>query len=100
IDGFTKVFWRDEPVSHLWLPVAVLLATAVLLFGIARRAARRWEYASARGRTQSAFLRRSLWSWYNSWYDAGRSDLSTTVSAKRRAVVLARRSLEVLWVVP
>jgi len=45
IDGFTKVFWRDEPVSHLWLQVAVLLATAVLLFGIARRAARRWEYA-------------------------------------------------------
>src|SRR5438105_1199133 len=28
IDGFTKVFWRDEPVSHLWLQVAVLLATA------------------------------------------------------------------------
>ena len=45
IDGFTKVFWRDEPVSHLWLQVSVLIATAILLFGIARRAARRWEYA-------------------------------------------------------
>jgi ABC-2 type transport system permease protein len=45
IDGFTKVFWRDEPVSHLWLQVSVLIATAVLLFGIARRAARRFEYA-------------------------------------------------------
>ena len=24
IDGFTKVFWRDEPVSHLWPQVLVL----------------------------------------------------------------------------
>jgi ABC-2 type transport system permease protein len=45
IDGFTKVFWRDEPVSHLWLQISVLLAIAVLLFGIARRVARRWEYS-------------------------------------------------------
>ncbi len=45
IDGFTKVFWRDEPVSHLWPQVLVLLAIAVVLFGIARRVARRWEYA-------------------------------------------------------
>ena len=28
IDGFTKVFWRDEPVSHLWPQVSVLLAIA------------------------------------------------------------------------
>ena len=45
IDGFTKIFWRDEPVSHLWPQVFVLLAIAVALFGIARRVARRWEYA-------------------------------------------------------
>lgn len=45
IDGFTKIFWRDEPVSHLWPQLSVLLAIAVVLFGIARRAARRWEYA-------------------------------------------------------
>jgi ABC-2 type transport system permease protein len=45
IDGFTKVFWRDEPVSHLWPQVAVLLAVGVVLFAIARRIARRWEYA-------------------------------------------------------
>ena len=45
IDGFTKIFWRDEPVSHLWPQVLVLLAIAVVLFGIARRVARRWEYA-------------------------------------------------------
>jgi len=44
IDGFTKVFWRDEPVSHLWPQVSVLLATGVVLFAIARRIARRWEY--------------------------------------------------------
>jgi ABC-2 type transport system permease protein len=45
IDGFTKVFWRDEPLSHLWPQVAVLLVVAVVLFAIARRLARRWEYA-------------------------------------------------------
>ena len=44
IDGFTKVFWRDEPVAHLWPQVLVLLAIAVVLFGIARRVARRWEF--------------------------------------------------------
>lgn len=44
IDGFTKVFWRDEPVSHLWPQVLVLLAVGVVLFAVARRLARRWEY--------------------------------------------------------
>jgi ABC-2 type transport system permease protein len=44
IDGFTKVFWRDEPVSHLWPQVLVLLAIGVVLFAIARKFARRWEY--------------------------------------------------------
>jgi ABC-2 type transport system permease protein len=45
IDGFTKVFWYEEPVSHLWPQVAVLLAIGVGLFLIARRVARRWEFA-------------------------------------------------------
>jgi ABC-2 type transport system permease protein len=45
IDGFTKVFWRDEPLSHLWPQVAVLLGVGVSLFIIARRLARRWEYS-------------------------------------------------------
>lgn len=45
IDGFTKVFWRDEPVSHLWPQVAVLAGIAVGLFLVARRLARRWEVA-------------------------------------------------------
>jgi ABC-2 type transport system permease protein len=44
IDGFTKIFWRDEPVSHLWPQVLVLVGIAVVLFGIARRMARRWEF--------------------------------------------------------
>jgi ABC-2 type transport system permease protein len=39
IDGFTKVFWRDEPVSHLWPQVLVLLAIGAVLFAIARKIA-------------------------------------------------------------
>jgi ABC-2 type transport system permease protein len=45
IDGFTKVFWRDEPISHLWPQVLVLLGVGIVLCGIARRLARRWEYS-------------------------------------------------------
>lgn len=45
IDGFTKVFWRDEPVTHLWQQVVVLLLLAAAFFAIARRFARRWEYS-------------------------------------------------------
>ncbi len=45
IDGFTKAFWRDEPVSHLWPQVLVLVGIAVVFFAIARRVARRWEFA-------------------------------------------------------
>jgi len=45
IDGFTKIFWREEPVSHVLPQVLVLLGAAALFFGIARRLARRWETA-------------------------------------------------------
>jgi ABC-2 type transport system permease protein len=45
IDGFTKVFWREEPVSHLWAQVLVMLGIAVALSLIARRLAPRWEHA-------------------------------------------------------
>jgi ABC-2 type transport system permease protein len=45
IDGFTKVFWRDLPVTDLWPQVAVLVGIGVVLFVVARRVARRWEYA-------------------------------------------------------
>jgi ABC-2 type transport system permease protein len=45
IDGYTKVFWRDEPVSHLAPQLAVLIGSGMILFLIARRFARKWEYA-------------------------------------------------------
>jgi ABC-2 type transport system permease protein len=45
IDGFIKVFWRDLPVSALWPQVGVLLGIGVVLFLVARRVARRWEFA-------------------------------------------------------
>jgi ABC-2 type transport system permease protein len=45
IDGFTKIFWRDEPISSLWPQILILLSIAIVLFAIARRIARRWEYA-------------------------------------------------------
>ncbi|MBV9145189.1 MAG: ABC transporter permease [Acidobacteria bacterium] len=45
IDGFTKVFWRDEPITHLWQQVLVLVLIGITLFAIARRLARKWEYA-------------------------------------------------------
>jgi ABC-2 type transport system permease protein len=45
IDGFTKVFWRDQPIPALWPQIAVLLAVGAVLFLLARRIARRWEFA-------------------------------------------------------
>ncbi len=45
LDGFQKVFWRDEPLWHLWPQVLVLTGLGVLFFLIARRVARRWEFA-------------------------------------------------------
>jgi ABC-2 type transport system permease protein len=45
IDGFQKVFWREEPISHLAPQVAVLCGIAILFFLLARRVARRWEPA-------------------------------------------------------
>lgn len=43
IDGYTKVFWRDEPPSALILPAVVLIGFGTLFFVIARRLARRWD---------------------------------------------------------
>ena len=45
LDGFTKIFWREEPVAHVLPQVLVLLGAATLFFAIARRLARRWEVA-------------------------------------------------------
>jgi ABC-2 type transport system permease protein len=44
IDGYTKVFWRDEPVSHLAPHLGALLGGALVLFLLARHFARRWEH--------------------------------------------------------
>lgn len=45
IDGFTKVFWRDLPVTALWPQIAVLVGIGTTFFLIARRIARRWEFS-------------------------------------------------------
>ncbi|MGD0360321.1 MAG: ABC transporter permease [Bryobacteraceae bacterium] len=45
IDGYTKVFWRDEPLLHLAPQVGVLMGAGIVLFLIARRFARRWEFS-------------------------------------------------------
>jgi len=45
IDGFTKVFWRDEAIWQLWPQLLVLLGMAVVFFTVARRIARRWDFA-------------------------------------------------------
>ncbi len=45
IDGFTKVFWRDLPLTALWPQVSVLLAVGIVLFAVSRRIARRWEFS-------------------------------------------------------
>ena len=43
LDGYIKVFWRDQPVRDLWPQVLVLLTLCVVFLSIARIAARRWE---------------------------------------------------------
>jgi ABC-2 type transport system permease protein len=45
LDGFQKIFWRDEPVWAIWPQVAVLTVLGVVFFLIARRVAERWEAA-------------------------------------------------------
>ncbi len=43
LDGYIKVFWRDLPLGELAPELTVLTATAIVLFGVARLLARRWE---------------------------------------------------------
>ena len=43
LDGYIKVFWRNLPVRELAPELAVLTATAIILFAVARVLARRWE---------------------------------------------------------
>lgn len=45
LDGFQKIFWRDEPVWTIWPQVAVLVGLGVVFFLVARRVAERWEAA-------------------------------------------------------
>jgi len=43
LDGYQKVFWRDEPVWELWPQVLVLSGLTVTFLVTARLLARRWE---------------------------------------------------------
>jgi len=45
LEGFTNVFWREEPLSSLVLPVIVLIGFAVAFFVVARQLAKKWEIA-------------------------------------------------------
>jgi len=45
LDGFQKIFWRDQPVWTVWPQVAVLVGLGIVFFLIARRVAERWEAA-------------------------------------------------------
>ncbi|MFZ2492286.1 MAG: ABC transporter permease [Thermoanaerobaculia bacterium] len=45
LEGFTDVFWREEPLLGIVPEVAVLLAFALLFFAIARVLSRKWEVA-------------------------------------------------------
>jgi len=43
LDGYTKVFWRNQPVSALAPQVGVQLGATVVLLAIAGWQARRWQ---------------------------------------------------------
>jgi ABC-2 type transport system permease protein len=45
LDGFLKVFWREEPLIRLWPQVTVLVVGAAMIFTAARLVARKWETA-------------------------------------------------------
>lgn len=45
IEGYTRVFWREEPISAVVVPALVLIGWGVVFFLLARRFARRWEMA-------------------------------------------------------
>ena len=43
LEAYTSVFWREEPLAALALPVALLAVAGVLGLGAARGLSRRWE---------------------------------------------------------
>lgn len=45
LDGYLKVFWREEPLVALWPQVLALVFLATAMFTTARFFARRWEAA-------------------------------------------------------
>jgi ABC-2 type transport system permease protein len=45
IEGFTRVFWRDEPLRSLLVPTLVLAGFAAIFFALAVRMTRRFEIA-------------------------------------------------------
>ena len=45
LDGFTNVFWRDLPLTSLYLPMAMLVGFGIVFFAAARQLTRRWEIA-------------------------------------------------------
>jgi ABC-2 type transport system permease protein len=45
IEGYQKIFWRDQPIRSLAPEAAVLVTSEVVLFLLARWFARKWEYA-------------------------------------------------------
>ena len=45
LDGFQKIFWRDQPLWTIWPQVTVLAGLGVAFFLVARRMAERWEAA-------------------------------------------------------
>jgi ABC-type Na+ efflux pump permease subunit len=45
IEGFTRVFWREEPLQSLIVPALVLIGSGVVFFAIALHLTRRFEIA-------------------------------------------------------
>jgi len=45
LEGFTNVFWREEPLSSIALPVVILAAWGIAFFLIARKLTQRWDVA-------------------------------------------------------
>ena len=45
IEGYQKIFWRDQPIRSLGPEAAVLVTSGVVLFVLARWFARKWEYS-------------------------------------------------------
>lgn len=43
LEGFTNVFWREEPLSTLVLPAVILIAWGIGFFVVARQLTKRWE---------------------------------------------------------